>query len=180
MRIQQPTYGHHSPQPAGEAAARAGIGHIHEHGSREEVRYPRQSELALGALPGAVPCARLHVTAVLHEWGLGHLVEPVQLVVSEIVTNAIQASAGLLELGFKTPFIHLWLSADQGRVVVRVWDASNDLPEQQQPGPEAEHGRGLMLVQAMAEDYGTYRLEGGNGKIVWARLTSDTPHTTPG
>jgi anti-sigma regulatory factor (Ser/Thr protein kinase) len=147
---------------------------------RQEVRYPLQSELTLGAYRSAVPCARAHATAIMHEWGLGFLAEKVELVVSEIVTNALQASGGLLEQGFKPPFIQLWLSADQGRVVVKVWDASNELPEQQQPGPEADHGRGLMLVQAMTEEYGTYRLEGGNGKIVWAVLGSaDTPARHP-
>src|SRR6516162_10509968 len=53
--------------------------------------WPLQSFLELGAYPGAVPCARLHTRAVLWEWGLGPG-ENAELVVSEIVTNAVQAS----------------------------------------------------------------------------------------
>jgi anti-sigma regulatory factor (Ser/Thr protein kinase) len=137
---------------------------------REPVRYPHQSDLALGAFPSAVPCARAHTAAIMHEWGLGHLAEAAGLVVTEIATNAIKASDGLLEQGYKLPFIHLWLSADSERVTVKVWDASNRLPEQQAPDLESEHGRGLMLVQALTEDYGAFLLEGGNGKVVWAVL----------
>jgi hypothetical protein len=40
------------------------------------------------------------------------------------------------------------------------------------PIVEAEHGRGLMLVQALTEDYGAFLLEGGNGKVVWALLAA--------
>jgi hypothetical protein len=47
---------------------------------------------AAGALPGATPCARLHARAVLHEWGLAGLAEAAELIVSELVTNAVRAS----------------------------------------------------------------------------------------
>ena len=42
-----------------------------------------RSELVFGALPGAVPCARLHARLVLWEWGQGGLADSVELVVSE-------------------------------------------------------------------------------------------------
>jgi anti-sigma regulatory factor (Ser/Thr protein kinase) len=124
----------------------------------------------LGAFPSAVPCARLHAKTVVHEWGLGHLAETLELVISEIVTNAVQASEGSLEQGYKLPFIQMWLSADDSSVGIQVWDSSNRMPQQQELELDAEHGRGLSIVQAMTEDYGAYRLEGGNGKVVWAVL----------
>ena len=49
--------------------------------------------LELGALPTAVPCARLHVRQVLWEWHLGALADTTELLVSELVTNAVHASA---------------------------------------------------------------------------------------
>lgn len=55
--------------------------------------WPLQSYLELAALPGAVPCARLHARQVLREWGHGAMVESVELMVSEVVTNAVRASA---------------------------------------------------------------------------------------
>jgi hypothetical protein len=52
-------------------------------------RWPLESFLELGAFPGAVPCARLHTRQVLWEWGLAALGETSELLVSELVTNAV-------------------------------------------------------------------------------------------
>ena len=58
-------------------------------------RWPLRSFLELGALPSAVPCARLHARQLLWEWGLHTaLGDSAELLVAEIVTNAIQVSAG--------------------------------------------------------------------------------------
>ena len=55
-------------------------------------QWPLQSFLELGALPGAVPCARLHARHLLWEWGLAGLADSTELLVSEMITNAVQAS----------------------------------------------------------------------------------------
>src|SRR5262249_7031132 len=74
--------------------------------------------LELGALPTAVPCARLHVKHVLREWQMPQLADPVELVVAELVTNAMQASAGLTSSQFAgrwspgLPPVRLWLASD--------------------------------------------------------------------
>jgi anti-sigma regulatory factor (Ser/Thr protein kinase) len=52
------------------------------------------SYLQLGALPTAVPCARLHAKHLVWEWGLDDLAESSELLVSELVTNAVQAMEG--------------------------------------------------------------------------------------
>ena len=54
--------------------------------------WPFRSSLELGALSSAVPCACLHVKHVLWEWGLNSLAERAELVVSELVTNAVTAT----------------------------------------------------------------------------------------
>jgi len=59
------------------------------------VTWPLQSYLELGALPGAVPSARLHARLVLNEWGIQESGETVELIVSELITNAVQVSQGL-------------------------------------------------------------------------------------
>ena len=51
--------------------------------------------LELAPLPGAISCARLHAVAVLHEWGLRDLADDAALIVSELMTNAAEASAAL-------------------------------------------------------------------------------------
>jgi hypothetical protein len=58
--------------------------------------WPLRSHLELGALPSAVPCARLHTKQVLWEWGVQALIDPAELIVSELVTTALYASGGLL------------------------------------------------------------------------------------
>src|SRR5580693_5446393 len=56
--------------------------------------WPSSSSLPLGALVTATPCARLHTRAMLAEWGLNDLAEAAELIVSELVTNAVRASTG--------------------------------------------------------------------------------------
>src|SRR5713101_5872411 len=48
--------------------------------------WPLQSRLELAALPGAVPCARLHARQLLWEWGLATLAETAELLISELTT----------------------------------------------------------------------------------------------
>jgi anti-sigma regulatory factor (Ser/Thr protein kinase) len=131
---------------------------------------PHQSHLVLGALPGAVPCARLHARLVLAEWGLKALAETAELLVSELVTNAVRASAGLPEAQHHMPTVQMWLSADHEAVLVQVWDADHRLPVPQQPDPDADHGRGLLLVESLSQAWGAYRPGRSIGKIVWATL----------
>jgi hypothetical protein len=140
--------------------------------------WPHQTFLELGALPTAAPCARLHTTLVLWEWNLGTLVRTAGLVVSELVSNAVQASAGLTGSRFAghwapgTPPVRVWLSADDHRVVIQVWDGSDQPPVPQAVEPEADSGRGLLLVGALSEEWGCYTPEKSSGKVVWAVVTA--------
>jgi len=134
--------------------------------------WPRTSSLALGALPTAPSCARLHAGAVLREWGLADVAETAELVVSELVTNAVQASIGPALPRIGIPVVHLRLLADRRRVVVEVWDGNPQPPVGKQVAPDEEHGRGLMLVEALCERWGSEAVPGRGGKVVWAELQS--------
>lgn len=61
------------------------------------IHWCQRSYLELGALASAVPCARKHAYLVAGEWGLAELAETLELIVSEITTNAVMASARLTE-----------------------------------------------------------------------------------
>lgn len=136
--------------------------------------WPHQSFLELGALPTAAPCARLHTTLVLWEWGLNALVPTAALVVSELVSNAVQASQELTGSRFAgqwapgTPPVRMWLSADDHRVVIQVWDGSDRPPVPQAVEPEADCGRGLLLVGSLSAEWGCYTPEQCSGKVVWS------------
>jgi anti-sigma regulatory factor (Ser/Thr protein kinase) len=137
--------------------------------------WPLTSLLVLGALPLAVGCARLHARHVLHEWQLTAACATVELVVSELATNAIHAltypdgrpryrdSGGL-------PVIYVRLSSDRGQVLVEVWDANPNPPVRCDLELGAEHGRGLMLVDALCDQWSWYTSEGLSGKVVWAKV----------
>ncbi len=134
--------------------------------------WPLRSYLGLGALPTAVPCARLHAKHLAWEWGLNDLCDTVELVVSELVTNAVRAMAGTS--GYEA--VHLRLSSDNARVLVEVWDADPlppvpaDLGPDGTPDPEAESGRGLFLVAALSARWDWYLTQEPAGKVVWCEI----------
>ena len=127
-------------------------------------RWPLQDFLELGALVSAVPCARLHVRQVLWEWGIGNLGDSAELLVTELVANAVRASREMARAGA----VRLWLLSDSAQILLLVWDASPQPPALTDVPDEAEHGRGLMLVEAVSEQWGWYSREDGDGKFVWA------------
>ena len=132
-----------------------------------------QDFLALGPLPGAVPCARLHTRLVLAEWGLARLAGSSEIVVSELVTNAIAATR---RLGWiPAPPERLWLLADSSRVLVAVWDANPLLPARGEVDELAESGRGLLLVESLATYWDAYLTPRDGGKVVRALCALSQP-----
>ena len=67
--------------------------------------WPLHAALDLGALPTAPGCGRAWTRAILREWLLAGLSEPAELLVSELVTNAMQISRGMTQ---PAP-VRLWL-----------------------------------------------------------------------
>ena len=127
-------------------------------------QWPLQDFLELGALFSAVPCARLHARQVLWEWGIGNLGDSAGLLVTELVANAVRASRELA----RACAVRLWLLSDSAQILILVWDASPQSPVLTDVTDEAEHGRGLMLVEAVSEQWGWSYCEDGDGKFVWA------------
>lgn len=119
-----------------------------------------RSHLALGPLPTAVPCARLHTRHILREWNLAGMSDDTELIVSELVTNALAASAGS-----PSP-IGLWVLSDGHRVLILVSDASPQPPVPMNPNAVTKRGRGLMIVEAIASKWDWYTIQ--RGKVVWA------------
>jgi anti-sigma regulatory factor (Ser/Thr protein kinase) len=131
-------------------------------------RRPHQTQLALAALPSAVPCARGHVRSVAAEWGQGELADTAELLASELVSNAIQASGRLRTAA--PPVVRLTVTSDGQDLTIYVWDASDDMPVRQEAGPGDDSGRGLMIIDALSADWGSYR-EPDGGKTVWATIS---------
>jgi Histidine kinase-like ATPase domain len=144
--------------------------------------WPLRSYRELRALPASVRLARLHVKQVLREWRLEAFADTVELLVSEITTNAVRVSAALAgppremaQARRAAARVRLWLTSDRHSVLIQVWDAGSCQPVVcQDAGLDAEDGRGLLLVEALSAQWGCYAPEGPEGpdglggKIVWA------------
>jgi hypothetical protein len=149
----------------------------------DSASWPLRSRLELGAFPSAVPCARLHTRQIVWEWGLGGIAGTVELVVSELTTNAVNASAVAAggpaggKAGWLAPrWVALFLASDRHRVLVQVWDGDPAPPQLAGVAENAESGRGLLLVEALSEDWDWYWPAGSNqGKWVWAAVASQPP-----
>lgn len=146
-----------------------------ERAATPTVTWAAQNVLAIAALPTATPCARLHARTIACEWGLGDLADTIELVVSELVTNAVQASVDENDRPRYTAdagiaCIHLRLSTDRRAALVEVWDENLNLPKPARPGLEDENGRGLMLVDALTERWGWDVSSTSRGKVVLALL----------
>ncbi|MGH3328450.1 MAG: ATP-binding protein [Streptomycetales bacterium] len=125
----------------------------------------RWDEIKLSADPAEIGRARHLTRERLLCWGLGGLTEVAQLLVTELVTNAV-VHAG-------TP-ARVRLSYD-GTLRLEVSDASPEPPKPREPGPDDIGGRGLVLVSLLAQRWG-WRAEPG-GKTVWCECAGD--HAAP-
>jgi anti-sigma regulatory factor (Ser/Thr protein kinase) len=147
--------------------------------------WPLRSSLELGALPTAVPCACVHTQLLLWEWGLNSLAESAELLVSELVTNAVNATAG-----HDGQVVFLHLSGNATQVLIEVHDADPRPPgpsSPREPGDEvAAAPDGVLLVAALSSRWDWYPTEDPPGKVVWCELTAappapvaDTPPSPP-
>ncbi len=138
--------------------------------------WPLSNVLVLGALPSAVGCARLHARNLMGEWGLSLLTDTAELVVSELVTNAVQASTfpdgrpRYQADSVGVPVVQIRLSSDQVRLVIEVWDQAAGAPTLKHAEIEEEGGRGLLLVDTLCVRWDWNIAPEGTGKIVWAEL----------
>ena len=127
--------------------------------------WPLRSSLELGALSSAVPCARLHVKHVLWEWGLNSLAERAELLVSELVTNAVNAT------GQPGQTVSVNLAGDATRVLIEVWDADPQPPGPMEPG-QGGTSDGVLLVAALSTRWDWYPTQDPRGKVVWCELAT--------
>ena len=70
--------------------------------------------------------------------------------------------------------VRLWLLSDTRKVTVLAWDANPRPPVLIKPEDYAEDGRGLFLVTAFSERWGTYATPQLGGKVVWALVSGNS------
>ena len=151
----------------------AGRSANHSPGSRHD-HWRLTSKLELGPLPSAVPCARLHAKNIFREWDLAHVADDAELIVSELMTNALKAARPLPDI---QP-ITLYLQASRDYLMISVWDALPAAPAPQPHAIDSETGRGLEIVSLLSDRWGFYHPADG-GKLVWAALVTGTASNAP-
>ncbi|WP_181799530.1 ATP-binding SpoIIE family protein phosphatase [Kitasatospora acidiphila] len=102
----------------------------------------------------------------LRRWGVAELIDTAELLASELVTNAIRHTD-------RDAMFTARLYREDGReprLRIEVEDESDLWPKRRTPGEQASSGRGLMLVEALADSWGVEPR--GSGKRMWFELTA--------
>ena len=115
------------------------------------------------AEPVAVAQTRKDAVAQLEAWGLDDVVFVTELIVSELVTNAIRHAE---------PPIELRLIRAAGNLICEVSDSSSTAPHMRRARTYDEGGRGLLLVSQLTQRWGTRQTTAG--KKIWAEQTLPT------
>lgn len=111
--------------------------------------------------PSSVRRARELVSAALTAWDMDDLVEVAELLTSELATNAVLHAGTAFRVAVK---------AEPPVARVEVIDGVRGMPVPATGPNQSEHGRGLVLVEALARQWGSRVVDGG--KVVWFTLAS--------
>lgn len=150
---------------------------------------PAVTSRPLNPVPEEARNARQFVRELLIRWGLAHLTDDAELIIAELVGNAVRhglgtapAAAALAhraarnrsqrggESSADAPSgLRLCLLRRVDEVMLAVTDPSDKAPAPQAPSYTGESGRGLQIVGALSYVWGWSPIE-GNGKAVWAVL----------
>jgi anti-sigma regulatory factor (Ser/Thr protein kinase) len=123
------------------------------------------------AEPERVAVARQQLRELLHDWPSEDQVDSAVLLLSEMLTNVlVHTDADALLLAE--------VRGEQGtrRMHVKVTDTSDDLPHVRRPGELASSGRGLVLIELLADTWGVDPQ--GEGKSIWFELYESTAAET--
>jgi anti-sigma regulatory factor (Ser/Thr protein kinase) len=123
----------------------------------------RRTELP--ADPASARQARAAIRHALADWGMGHLSGDAELLASELVANAAEHGDGKpISLALRR---HPEPSG-QPVLTCEVTDNSPAIPRRTEPSPDAERGRGLAIVDALAQSSGVRASH--TGKTTWFTL----------
>jgi anti-sigma regulatory factor (Ser/Thr protein kinase) len=124
---------------------------------------------AFYARPESVRAGREFTRSALRAWGMTVLTDLAELVVSELITNALRHGVPSARRIVSEHPIRVRLLAQRPFVMCMVTDPGADIPVLRDPHPAAECGRGLTVVESCCVRWGWHLLDEG-GKVVWALL----------
>lgn len=138
------------------------LAHEHAQGVAEHVHAPSDRHFEADSAAPASARAYVVATATAYLSGTlpGSLRDDLELVVSELVTNAVRA---------ESPTVRVEVGYERNRILLAVEDLGSGWPEPREASIHDTNGRGLALVSAICAAWGV-RLSGADRKIVWAEL----------
>lgn len=104
---------------------------------------------------------------MLSKWGLSEIRDPAELVLSELMSNAVRHARSPRGRKIQTRYQLM-----TGGVRIEVHDAGDAWPVLREPGLDAEAGRGLALIDALTQTRWGVSERGGVGKLTWAVVTA--------
>lgn len=154
------------PGPGEHGTVGGGVGRLHGDSAHPRVKSSTVS-VTLDAAPAAAGLARQLLADACRSAALpAHLSEDAVLLISELVTNVVIHGGAQARVSVTT---------DDGGVRVDVSDDGRGRPQIPAPDPLAEHGRGLLLLEACATCWGVH--DNHPGKTVWFELHTSTRPT---
>ena len=121
----------------------------------------KQSTVILSSDPRSAGEARRFAARTLASWHVEVVQAAVELLVSELVTNALFHAAGPITVTLRVDGTHV-----RGEVL----DRSPEVPVRRDRDTLTTRGRGLTVIDAYADSWGVERAEAGDGKSVWFQL----------
>lgn len=112
--------------------------------------------------PEALRAARHMIRAAVRAWGARDSADEIELVADELVTNALMHTEGPAVITLRV------LTGPERRLRVDVEDTSSALPRRRDAGDAGVSGRGLLLVDRLADVWGVEAR--GGGKCVWCEF----------
>ncbi|MGA5193621.1 SpoIIE family protein phosphatase [Streptomyces exfoliatus] len=133
------------------------------------VEAPRRTLMTIAqAEPERIAEAREQMRQLLHDWTDRDQLDSAVLMVSEMVTNVLVHTDGDALL-----VAEVACAAKSRRLRVEVSDTSDELPHKRHPGEMASSGRGLVLMEMLADAWGVDPR--GEGKAIWFELNETPP-----
>ncbi|MFF8417912.1 SpoIIE family protein phosphatase [Streptomyces sp. NPDC015680] len=130
---------------------------------------PRRTALTIAqAEPERIAAARQQLRDLLHDWADPEQVDAAVLMISEMATNVLVHTDGDALMLAQATGEH-----GERRLRVEVSDGSDELPHRRRPGEMASSGRGLVLMEMLADAWGVDPR--GAGKSIWFELYESGP-----
>ncbi|WP_087929148.1 SpoIIE family protein phosphatase [Streptomyces albireticuli] len=140
---------------------------LRRHGSTARHGGRLQQHIA-PADPEALSAGRHMIRAAVRAWGARERSDEIELVADELVTNALLHTDGAAVVTIRM------LTGPERRLRVEVEDRSSALPRRREPGESGVSGRGLLLVDRLADVWGVESR--GTGKSVWCEFVVPGRH----